>query len=202
MLTKNVKKMNAFQTAAKFSSNNVEENLPNHINLEKWQDVGYSWYGTIIPRNMPRLASSVPAKYLDETIDLKFEMKKIGQLLTLTMDFSGKIWVICQRCLEPLNIDVGHHNQLVLLENEAQESLVDESDDYLLLDELLDSYAENKKGERLLPIAKLIEDELLLDVPLSAKHEDCEMAVEQVGDIIEEEAESPFAALAELKGKL
>lgn len=186
-------------------SNNTEKsakNLPELVNLEKWEEVGYVWSGTITPRIMNRLVGVVPEAYQDEPIELKCELKKQGQLLTLVMDFSGDIWVNCQRCLQPLDIDVSHQAQLVLLQREEQESLVDESDDYLLLDELLEEQPENKKGDRFLPFKKLVEDELLLDVPLSAKHDDCEMAVEQVGEIIEEENENPFAALEALKGKL
>ncbi len=176
--------------------------LPNHVNLEKWEDVGYTWSGTITPRILTRLVDIVPEEYQDKAIDLKCELKKQGQLLTLIMQFSGDIWVTCQRCLTPLNIDITHDAELILLQREEQQGLVDESDDYLLLEELLAEQPENKKGERLLPLKKLVEDELLLDVPLSAKHDDCEMAVEQVGEIIEEEAENPFAALEALKGKL
>ncbi len=176
--------------------------LPNHVNLEKWEDVGYTWFGTITPRILTRLVDIVPEEYQDKAIDLKCELKKQGQLLTLIMQFSGDIWVTCQRCLTPLNIDITHDAELILLQREEQQGLVDESDDYLLLEELLAEQPENIKGDRLLPLKKLVEDELLLDVPLSAKHDDCEMAVEQVGEIIEEEAENPFAALEALKGKL
>lgn len=176
--------------------------LPNHVNLEKWEDVGYTWSGTITPRILTRLVDIVPEEYQDKAIDLKCELKKQGQLLTLIMQFSGDIWVTCQRCLTPLNIDITHDAELILLQREEQQGLVDESDDYLLLEELLAEQPENIKGDRLLPLKKLVEDELLLDVPLSAKHDDCEMAVEQVGEIIEEEAENPFAALEALKGKL
>ncbi|AWT48484.1 hypothetical protein DLE54_02325 [Psychrobacter sp. YP14] len=186
-------------------SNNTEKSaqqLPNHVNLEKWEDAGYVWSGSITPRLLKRLVDIVPEDYQDKPIDLRCELKKQGQLLTLEMQFTGDIWVTCQRCLNPLNIDVTHDAQLILLQREEQESLVDESDDYLLLEELLADQPENKKGDRLLPLKKLVEDELLLDVPLSAKHDDCEMAVEQVGEIIEEEAENPFAALEALKGKL
>lgn len=176
--------------------------LPNHVNLEKWEEVGYTWSGTISPRDLKRLVAIVPEEYQDKTIELKCELKKRGQLLTLLMQFNGDVWVTCQRCLNPLNIDVTHEAELILLQREEQQGLVDESEDYLLLEELLADQPENKKGDRLLPLKKLVEDELLLDVPLSAKHEDCDMAVEQVGEIIEEEAENPFAALEALKGKL
>jgi uncharacterized protein len=40
-------------------------------------------------------------------------------------------------------------------------------------------------------------------MPLAPKHDDCEMSVEQFGEIPEEEeGENPFAALSALKGKL
>ncbi|PNK61835.1 YceD family protein [Psychrobacter sp. FDAARGOS_221] len=185
--------------------NNTENNaavLPNHVNLEKWEEVGYSWSGRVTPRQFNRLLDIVPEEYQDQPIELVCELKKQGQLLVLTLAFTGDIWAICQRCLNPLNIDVTHDAQLILLQREEQQSLVDEADDYLLLEELLAEQPENQKGDRLLPLKKLVEDELLLDVPLSAKHDDCEMAVVQVGEIIEEEAENPFAALASLKGKL
>lgn len=201
--------MNKYTQKAEMSSpaatNNTEKSakhLPELVNLEKWEDAGYVWSGTITPRIMQRLVSVVPEAYQDTPIELKCELTKQGQLLTLIMEFSGDVWVNCQRCLQPLAIDVGHQAQLVLLQREEQESLVDDSDDYLLLEELLEEQPENKKGDRMLPLKKLVEDELLLDIPLSAKHDDCEMAVEQVGEIIEEENENPFAALEALKGKL
>ena len=110
--------------------------LPNHVNLEKWEDVGYTWSGTITPRILTRLVDIVPEEYQDKAIDLKCELKKQGQLLTLIMQFSGDIWVTCQRCLTPLNIDITHDAELILLQREEQQGLVDESDDYLLLEEL------------------------------------------------------------------
>lgn len=176
--------------------------LPNHVNLEKWEDAGYLWSGSIRPRDLKRMVDIVPEEYQDNSIELRCELKKQGQLLTLLMQFTGEVWVTCQRCLNPLNIDVTHDAELILLQHEEQQGLIDESDDYLLLEELLADQPENKKGDRLLPLKKLVEDELLLDVPLSAKHEDCDMAVDQVGEIIEEEAENTFAVLESLKGKL
>ena len=74
-----------------------------------------------------------------------------------------------------------------------------EEQDYLLLEEVVD----HQFPQRLLPLKKLFEDELLLKTPLAPKHDDCEMSVEQFGDIPEEEeSENPFAALSALKGKL
>ncbi len=188
--------------AAQTAPPKIAKVLPQHINLDKWEDADYIWTGTIAPQEMTRLLGAVPEAYQDEPIGLTCELSKQGQLLTLAMTFDGEVWVTCQRCLQPLAIELSHQAQLILLQTQAQESLVDEADDYVLLEELLGEQSENSKGERLLPIKKLVEDELLLHIPLAAKHDDCAMAVEQVGIIIEEEKPSPFAALQVLKGKL
>ena len=109
------------------------------------------------------------------------------------------MWLTCQRCLQPVATSLTDDYDIALLEDESQASLVDEEQDYLLLEEIVD----NQTPERLLPLKKLIEDELLLKMPLAPKHDDCEMSVEQFGEIPEEEeGENPFAALSALKGKL
>jgi hypothetical protein len=63
----------------------------------------------------------------------------------------------------------------------------------ILIDELTD---DNK-----LWLLSMIEDELLVDLPLAPKHDDCEMAVTEVGELPEAvaEKENPFAVLASLK---
>ena len=35
------------------------QQLPNHVNLEKWEDAGYAWSGTITPRMLSRLVETV-----------------------------------------------------------------------------------------------------------------------------------------------
>ena len=68
---------------------------------------------------------------------------------------------------------------------------------------MLEEIVTEQSPERLLPFKKLVEDEILLKTPMAPKHDDCEMSVEQFGEIPEEEeTENPFAALASLKGNL
>ena len=52
-------------------------------------------------------------------------------------------------------------------------------------------------------LLSLIEDELLLLMPLSPKHESCEHKHQPaVEDVVEEKRDNPFDVLASLKGKL
>ena len=57
-------------------------------------------------------------------------------------------------------------------------------------------------GRKMLPIKELLEDELLLALPLSPRHEDCHMPIEMMDETESEVEDNPFAALAALKGKL
>ena len=108
----------------------------------------------------------------------------------------GVIWQTCQRCLEPVAVELAIDSELALLENQSHVALLDEDTDTILLEEITDG---NKLW--LLP---MIEDELLVELPLSPKHDDCEMAITQIGELPadSEEKANPFAMLADLKVQL
>ena len=173
--------------------------LPESIVLDKWEDAGFSWEGEVTPTQFSRLLELVDEAHRETAINLSCKLVKQDNINWLFMSFSGALWVACQRCLQPLDIALDYQTKLALLYDETQSSLIDDEVDYILLDEVLHT----QQQQRLLPLAELIEDELLLNVPLSAKHEDGEMVVEQVGDIPEdEESDNPFAVLADLKEQL
>ena len=56
---------------------------------------------------------------------------------------------------------------------------MNEEQDYLILDEVITE----QSPETLLPFKKLVEDEILLKIPMAPKHDDCEMTVEQFGEV-------------------
>ncbi|WP_230659298.1 YceD family protein [Psychrobacter sp. I-STPA10] len=173
--------------------------FPQSIILDKWEDAGFSWEGEVTPMLFPRLLELVDTNHRKTAINLCCKLEKRDNVTWLSMSFDGALWVICQRCLQPLDIELDYEEKLALLYDESQSSLLDDEIDYVLLDEVIST----QQHQRLLPLAELVEDELLLNVPLSAKHEDCEMMVAQVGDIPEdEESDNPFAVLAGLKEQL
>ncbi len=101
----------------------------------------------------------------------------------------------CQRCLAPVALPIALDRWLRFVADEAQaaELDADSDDDVLALPRSLD-------------LVELIEDELLLALPLVPTHEVCPeplpmSAGPAEGEQAAEPAAHPFAALAALKGK-
>ena len=177
----------------------VSTSMPEHISLDKWADTGFEWSGEVDPNSFERLATTLSAEHDQSNTQLNAELYRRNNVLHLAFTLTGDVWLTCQRCLQPIAIDLSDDYNIALLENDSQVRLIDEEQDYLLLDEIVTE----QSPERLLPFKKLVEDEILLKTPMAPKHDDCEMSVEQFGEIPEEEEnENPFAALASLKGKL
>ena len=177
----------------------VSTSMPEHISLDKWADTGFEWSGEVDPNSFERLATTLSAEHDQSNTQLNAELYRRNNVLHLAFTLTGDVWLTCQRCLQPIAIDLSDDYNIALLENDSQVRLVNDEQDYLLLDEIVTE----QSPERLLPCKKLVEDEILLKTPMAPKHDDCEMSVEQFGEIPEEEEnENPFAALASLKGKL
>ena len=173
--------------------------MPEHISLDKWADTGFEWSGSVDPRTFDRLVSTLNTEHEQAMTQLDAELYRRNNVLHLGFTLTGEVWLTCQRCLRPVAVDLSDDYDIALLDDDSQASLVDDEQDYLLLEEIVTE----QSPERLLPFKKLVEDEILLKVPMAPKHDDCEMSVEQFGEIPEEEeGENPFAALASLKGKL
>ncbi|CAN6959848.1 MULTISPECIES: DUF177 domain-containing protein [Psychrobacter] len=177
----------------------ISTSMPEHISLNKWEDTGFEWEGEIAPATFERLSAILTTEHEQANIQLSINLYRRSNVLHLSFKLVGDVWLTCQRCLQPVDINLTDDYDIALLDDESQVRLINEEQDYLLLDEVVTE----QSPERLLPLKKLIEDEILLKTPMAPKHDDCEMTVEQFGEIPEEEEnENPFAALASLKGKL
>lgn len=173
--------------------------MPQSIALNKWEDTGFEWAGKIAPASFERLSALLSTEHEQDSLELDAKLYRRDNVLHLAFALTGDVWLTCQRCLQPVAVDLTDTYNIALLDDDSQITLIDEEQDHLILDEIITV----QKPDRLLPFKKIIEDEILLKTPLAPKHDDCEMAVEQFGEIPEEEeADSPFAALAALKGKL
>lgn len=98
----------------------------------------------------------------------------------------GKVNLQCQRCLTPLAFDIVSESILILAKDEAQADEIDA----LLEDDAIDVIV----GHKALNMVELIEDEVLLAIPLSPKHEVCPGRV-GVGGLNSVDKVSPFAVL-------
>jgi uncharacterized protein len=105
----------------------------------------------------------------------------------LILEVEGALSVRCQRCLEGIYYPLRIRSLLELVDNEeelTQEEIEDDSRDFL-------------PAQKELDVAALIEDEVILDLPVAPRHKDC--ALPGAGG--PSEHVSPFSALEALKGK-
>lgn len=111
----------------------------------------------------------------------------------LQLDAQAQVSLTCQRCLKPVREDlvVSRAFRFVRDEDQAAELDMDSDDDVLSL-------------VRHLNLRDLVEDELLLALPVVPRHEVCpeplpHSNVDDEEPAAEEERPNPFAALAALK---
>lgn len=103
----------------------------------------------------------------------------------LAMEVSGSLVLECQRCMKALTFSVDVQSQLLLVP-QGQPWPDDE-----LTDDRFDAVAADKE----MALLPLIEDEVLLALPIVPRHGVCETAL----PVVDEQEPSPFAVLAKLK---
>ncbi|MCX9158268.1 DUF177 domain-containing protein [Niveibacterium sp. 24ML] len=104
----------------------------------------------------------------------------------LEISLEAEPTVVCQRCLKPQQLNLALDARLLLVapgQPMPDDELEDDSFDPVLADRNLDMLA-------------IIEDELLLGLPISPRHDVCDTPQPRERD----DSESPFAALANLRG--
>jgi len=135
-------------------------------------------------------ASGWPA--LQWSLHGEIRQPKGGKAQTwLRLTASGQVALTCQRCLKPVHEDIDIDRWIRFVDTEAEAAAldVDSDDDVLALPRHLDA-------------RELIEDELLLALPLVPRHEVCPEPLAHADDADEAEEEerpNPFAKLAALK---
>lgn len=108
------------------------------------------------------------------------------QRLYLDLSVSGSLALRCQRCMEPVTFELEESARIFLY---ADENSLDEA---MMADDELDGMVIQKN----LSVCELVEDQILMALPLSPRHEQCENAAEEV---VNQDSTHPFAVLAGLK---
>jgi len=106
----------------------------------------------------------------------------------LHLSVQANVQLMCQRCLTPFTFEIESESELVLAKSE------DAADE--LEEKLADDDVDVIVGSKTLNFIDLIEDEVLLEIPLSPRHVICP---DQVGQNVETAASvkktSPFEVL-------
>lgn len=81
----------------------------------------------------------------------------------LDIKITGQLHLICTRCLESMVYEIECENSILVAKNQSELELLDESEE---LEVIL--------TQKELKVLELLEEELLLSLPISPKHDDCE----------------------------
>lgn len=143
--------------------------------------------GAIEVAALPRLADALADRAGRLTWSLAGGVDRL-QRGTLRLRVDGDVTLRCQRCLEPLPHRIEADATMTLFTDEARlETACDE-------DEELDGIMAEEEFD----VLALIEDEVLLGLPLAPRHDECRPAALEK---TRADKPNPFAVLASLKGK-
>jgi uncharacterized protein len=145
--------------------------------------------GEIAIADLPRLA----AESVDRSGSIRWCLQggsnSLGHL-QMVLSVAGSVQLMCQRCLAPFAFDIQSETMLVLAKDEGGADEIDS-----LLD---DDSIEVIVGSNAFNVMELVEDEVLLLMPLAPKHDVCpEQLVSSASKDVQ--SASPFAVLKNLK---
>ena len=168
----------------------MQSRLPEYRNLIQLADRHATIEAGWPVSKMPRLLGMLSATTGDATAEMQFG--KSGSLRYITGRVQATVEMTCQRCLQPMPLQLESEFKLALVASEAEAQLIPEEYEPLITE-----------GEHYLP--DIIEDELILAAPIVSSHaESCsdylmQQASEQVSaEDAEQERKNPFAVLKDL----
>jgi len=168
--------------------------LPEYLDMRRLAEQEALFVGSVPVRKMRRLAPGLASEQGDVHAEIQFGLDPVRRP-TIRGRAEAALILECQRCLETYSrpIDVGF--SLVLVQSEAEAEHLSSEFEPLLTD------------QEQIRTAELIEDELMLALPIVAMHatEDCNVRLDRDPAADDETAEqrkkNPFAALKALKRK-
>jgi uncharacterized protein len=174
----------------------MRQHLPKEIDPFRFAHNGRELEGTVDVADLSRLAGALKNTSGQVNISMRFDIDATGTPF-MQGHFETTLSLICERCMGELSYPLVIDTQLGLVKNETMISRLAEQYEPWLIED----------NEQVDPVS-IVEDELILALPLVPKH-DYNCLPEEVwfsGDKEEIEAEpdkpaSPFAVLSALKTK-
>ncbi|HED33461.1 MAG TPA: hypothetical protein ENJ08_04475 [Gammaproteobacteria bacterium] len=169
----------------------MNQTLPVHLNFAQKAKVGFEIQGKWPIKQLKRVKDSLMSEEGELQVELKFD--RIGPVPIIYGHIKTELQLKCQRCMQPVTHTVDFSFKLGLVQNEAQmEKLPDDLDPYLVEDDINH-------------LPDMLEDELLLALPLVPMHEfECSaylqnQETDQQDEVEEpEKKENPFSVLKDL----
>jgi uncharacterized protein len=173
--------------------------LPQSVQPERLAETGTVLRGSVALKGMTRLAGYLHDDRGDAEVELAFGIDEQG-IRYAAGRVRAELQLLCQRCLQPLTLPIDVRTRLAFVHPEEAERLPDTYDPLVY-------------DEPSLEVARIVEDELMLALPIVPMHaSDACVAKFAVGATRPPRAEGeskdarqdrrrPFAGLAELMKK-
>ena len=171
---------------------------PHRLDVRRFAEEGAELTGEEGLQRFPRLV----AETQDPRLDRPVTWQARGELLNprhvqpqvwVHLDAAANLPLVCQRCLNPVDVPLAVHRAFRFVPDEATAAAEDDAaeEDLLALSRSFD-------------LVELVEDELLMELPVAPMHETCPEPVKMSAADADFDAagtarENPFAALARLK---
>ena len=179
---------------ADYHTRHMSDQLPETIKPQSLVDTGGHIEGFTSLAKMDRLAAVLENRA--GTVETQLDFGKDSQGIRFVHGtIRTELPLICQRCLEVMHYPVDLSLSLALVASVEQADRLPEGYEPLVLD------------SSTLSLTTLVEDELLLALPIVAMHPDSECSIETPVSADDDKDDipgkpHPFASLAQLKGKL
>ena len=165
-----------------------EKNIPEFVDPYRFAEQQLRLIGVVEKADMQRLETTPNLGDHAVQVDLRFGVDEQG-INFLKGHLQTKLALECQRCMEPFIYEIISDFTLGIV------STLDEAD------ALPDCYEPALVKDGKLALRELIEDEVILNLPIIPKHEpeNCKMQLPLAGEGQTEKGENPFHVLKSLK---
>lgn len=173
--------------------------FPTQIEPFKAAEQDFSWSGLVPLARFKRIAHEAipPIDDLGVTLSCRLYEDDRG-IAWLSAQLSVTVFVTCQRCLAPVAQTLDTDVNMAILADPVRAERLSEDDDYVILSEAQLAHGADSDSETI-DLIEWLEDELLLSLPLSPRHANCDMAVKPVEIDEPVRQANPFGILASLK---
>lgn len=170
-----------------------KENIPKTIDPFRFADHAFHLRGLLPIEEMSRLGDSLHSKEGEVLVDIQFGVDE-QDVRYMQGTYSTQLVLQCKRCMEPYVIE---------MTGEFMSGLVATFD---AADQLPTGYDPIIVNDGILAIADVIEDELILNLPVVPMHpaDDCKVKLPLIlnkDPVSEDERENPFKVIELLRSK-
>ncbi len=160
---------------------------PQRIDPARFADKKERLFGELDVIELSRLDGLLQSKDGKISFELSFDRDE-HRRVSISGGFTCILTMRCQRCLLPLNVNVEHSIDIVLIADEDEAKKLPRRQEGLLF------------TDKMLSLPALIEEELLLALPLAPLHENESCSANSTGKPgIIEERQHPFEVLKDFK---